>query len=554
MRFSSCNIALMNEKLADTNHPSLSELVAQNRALTLANAELKQQLEHYRKLYRDVHERMVLALSLLTMSLQGGESAPSAPPAPAPEPKSPERPRTPPVGRKPVPKELPREVITILPPEVEQQGTDAFIRIGEEVSEVIERRRGSLTVVRIVRPKFIRKADPAASQGVSEGTTVLIGPPVELPIDKGLAGPGLLAETIVRRWCDHLPLYRQESIYARENWPVVRSTLCTWHDVLSQKVSSLVEAMWAEARRQPILLTDATKVRMQALKKCKGTHFFVVIAPQLHVLYAFTQKHTTQTVQQLLGDFRGYLVADAAPIYDQLYADELRIEVGCWAHLRRYFIKSISSDPVRSQKAIEWIGELFHIENEQAKSPPEKRRRHREERSAPIVKRFFAWCAEEHSKVLDDSPIKAALKYALNQQKALERFLSDGRLPLHNNASENALRRQAVGRKNWLFIGSEDGGTANARFVSLLASCQLHQIEPWAYLRDLFCLLSNWPQNDILQLAPAYWKETRDRPAVKAQLEKNPFRRINDAYVGAIGESDVTKKKDADDLVNNAVR
>ncbi|WP_245913941.1 IS66 family transposase [Nannocystis exedens] len=143
-----------------------------------------------------------------------------------------------------------------------------------------------------------------------------------------------------------------------------------------------------------------------------------------------------------------------------------------------------------------------------------------------MVDEFFAWCAQQAEVALDGSPLAAALTYATNQKAALRRFLDDGRLPLHNNISERALRREAVGRKNWLFVGSDDGARANTLFVSLLASCQMHGIEPLGYLRDLLCLLPSWPRPRVLELAPASWQETLKQPEAQQLLAANLFRRI----------------------------
>jgi hypothetical protein len=148
----------------------------------------------------------------------------------------------------------------------------------------------------------------------------------------------------------------------------------------------------------------------------------------------------------------------------------------------------------------------------------------RAQRSKPIVERFFTWCDEHRDSALEGSPLADAIRYATNQKEALERFLEDPRLPMHNNISERHLRRQAVGRKNWLFVGSEDGAKANTTFVSLLASCAMHGIEPWAYLRDLFCLLPGWPIKRVLELAPVNWEATLREPAVQAKLAANIFR------------------------------
>jgi transposase len=250
----------------------------------------------------------------------------------------------------------------------------------------------------------------------------------------------------------------------------------------------------------------------------------VLVAPQRHVLFEYTRDHTSAAVDEILGDYQGCLVADAHAVYDHLYATGDVIEVNCWAHVRRYFFKAMGSDPERAKVALGFIGSLFRIERALADAPRRKKEKMREKRSRHIVDAFFSWCDAEAPSVLDDTPIAAGIRYARNQRVGLAKFIEDGRLPIHNNMSELALRREAVGRKNWLFVGSDDGGAVNATFTSLLASAQLCKIEPWAYLRDLFCLLSNWPAHQMLDLAPLNWAQTSARKDVRALLAANKFR------------------------------
>jgi transposase len=222
--------------------------------------------------------------------------------------------------------------------------------------------------------------------------------------------------------------------------------------------------------------------------------------------------------------YEGFLVVDAHSVYEHLYTDGTVIEVACWAHARRYVFKSLDTDGARARHALALIQALFKLEREWVTSPPDEKVRLRQAHSKPIVEAFFRWCDDESLKVLDETPISKAIQYARNQREALCRFLDDGRLPIHNNISENALRRQALGRKNWLFLGTDEGGEVNATLVSLLASCEMHKLEPLGYLRDLLCLLPDWPQTQLLDLSPALWAKTLERDAVQQQLAVNVFR------------------------------
>ena len=510
-------------------HAKVEQLAASVEALTADR-------EHYRALYLQALEQIrklevgiigpkaervpangaQLTMSVLEMLLGR---------APTPEPPaSPqvvrEHERAKPTGRKLLPESLPRVEIEIVPPEVDREGRDAFEQIGAEVCETIERRPASMVVVRVTRPKLVRRTRERNAE-----TEVLVAAPPELPIERGLAGPGFLADTIVRRWQDHLPLHRLEEIYARDGLELARSTMCGWHQALEELVRPLVAAMWKDARGAPYLCTDATGVLVQAKDKCRRGHFWVVVAPERHVLYAYSASHDGAAVDELLADYEGYLVADAHSVYDHLFRTGKVVEVACWAHARRYWWKALDSEPERARSALAFIGELFRIEREIADLPARERLAARQRDTRPVVDKFFAWCAAQAGTVLDDTPIARAITYATNQRAALERLLDDGRLPAHNNVSENALRRQVLGRRNWLFVGNDEAAEVNAAFVSLLASCRLHGIEPWAYLRDLFCILPSWPASRVLELAPVHWRQTREQPEAQQRLADNVFRR-----------------------------
>jgi len=458
-----------------------------------------------------------LSLAMLELVLSNAELADLPTPEETEEVRGHQRRK--PTGRKPLPDDLPRVDIVIIPPEVEHEGLDAFERIGEEVTEVLERRPASMVVARVIKPKYKRRAASG-----DEGADICVGITPELPIPRGLAGPGFLADTIVKRWDDHQPLHRLERVYARDGIELARSTMCGWHEQLAALAEPLVAAMRADAFAQPLLLTDATGVLVQAKEQCRRGHFWVMVSPDRHVLFEYTARHDKDAVDGVLAGYEGYLVADAHAVYDHLYAGGRVTEVNCWAHARRYFFKALGSDPDRAKVALEMIGGLFKVERAIATAPRKKRERIRGKHSRPIVERFFSWCDAEATRVLDDTPIAAGIRYARNQREGLSRFLTDGRLPLHNNLSELNLRRQAVGRKNWLFVGSDEGGRTNAIFTSLLASCRMHRVEPWSYLRDLFCLLPGWSRHRVLELSPLRWAETQADPDVQARLALDPYR------------------------------
>lgn len=515
-------------------------------ALEAQLSTLAQERDEYRKLVlhlREENERLKRGLlgqkaerlpkndaqlSLLMLGLALGND----PDAPAPTPASTEQmiashTRAKPV-RKPLPDNLPVEKIEVVPPEVERD-PEAYELIGTETRRVLERRPSAAIVVEVTYKKYVRKGRARGAE-----TQVFAPETVELPIERGVAGPSMLADTIVRRWQDHQPLNRLEGIYAREGLAVAKSTLCTWHEQLAELVQPVVDAMRAEALTAPYLCVDATGVLVLAKERCRVGHFWVAVAPDKHVLFQYSSRHDSAAVDTLLAGYAGYLVADAHAVYDHLYRDGTVLEVGCWAHARRYFFKALASDPERAKTALAWIAALFSLERSLVSTPAKKRREARQARAAPIVDAFFAWCDVEADRVLDESPISQGIGYARNQRVALRRFLDDGRLPLHNNISELNLRREVIGRKNWVFCGSDDGAEVNATFVSLLASCSLHRVEPLGYLRDLLCLLPRWPLSRVLELAPAYWRKTLKQRETQQALEANIFRRV---VLGLSGEA-----------------
>jgi len=438
-----------------------------------------------------------------------------------------------PHGRQKLPEHFPEHRIELVPAEVDGH-EDAFKRIGEEVSTTLEYCPSSMVRVVVVRGKYIpiEQVGGAASSDEEPDakTRVLIAEVPDKAIERGLAGPGMLAHVLISKYCDHLPLHRQERIFARAGLNLKRSTMCGWLAATTELLGVVVEAMWEDAlATSSYIATDATGVLVRKPKgeahdkKCHYGHFWVAIAESRHVLFEYTDRHDNAALDSLFAGYDGYLVADAHVVYDHLYANGAT-EVACWAHARRYFFKAMSSDPERAKIAIGFMRKLFRIEAAIVDEPRKRRERIRKRKSAPIAKAFFDWCDEQWDLVIEASPIFDAIRYSRNQRAALLTFITDGRLPMHNNASERQLRHQAVGRKNWLFIGHPDAAKWNTVTVSLIASCKLHGIEPWAYLRDLLCLLPAWPKSRALDLAPVNWKQTSEQSHTQQLLARDPFR------------------------------
>jgi hypothetical protein len=226
------------------------------------------------------------------------------------------------------------------------------------------------------------------------------------------------------------------------------------------------------------------------------------------IVYDYTPTRSRGGPVAFLGDFRGYLQADAYAGYDALYATGRVVEVGCWAHARRYFWEAKATDPARALPALGFIQQLYRVEADAKALDAEARRVRRHEQAAPVLTRVKVWLDEQVHAVLPKSPIGEAITYARAQWTALTRYLEDGVLAIDNNASERALRRVVIGRKNWLFCGRDSGGTRAAILYSLVATCKEHGLDPWAYLRDVLERIPTHPNPRRADLLPANWKAT----------------------------------------------
>jgi transposase len=414
-----------------------------------------------------------------------------------------------------LPASLPRKpVVHDVPPE-QRHFPDCGARrdrIGEEIREQLEYVPASLIVIQHVRPKYACR-DCAAN--------VVIGERLPEPIEKGLPGPGLMAHIITNKYADHLPLYRQEGILLRHGIELSRSTMCDWMAIAAELLRPITTRMHAEVLKSKAVQNDDTPVRVQDHdgKGIKIGRLWASIGDHDHryVVYHYTPDRSGAGPEAIFQGYRGYLQADAYSAYDALYASGKIVEVGCMMHARRKFYEARTTDPRRSHQALAWIGLLYEIER-QAKDWPgaedyevfvAARHALRRERSAPIFDRFHAWLEAEAPKVLPKSPIGEAIQYARNHWEALKRPLEAGFLELDNGACERALKPIALGRKNWLFAGSDRGGQTAAVLMSLCTTCKDLGIDPQAYLRDVLDRISTHPASRLDELLPDRWQAIR---------------------------------------------
>jgi transposase len=406
---------------------------------------------------------------------------------------------------------LPTEDV-VIPVEHVPEGA---VPIEPEISYRLEYVPGGYKRLRLLKERFVVPQTPEAAAESGSPTTILTADAPLTMIAKGLLGPGLLAHIFTSKFADKLPYHRLEEILARDGIDLDRSTMCRAQTACHELAQRVVRAMREEAiATAHVLATDATGVLVQDEGACRRGHFWVAIADHDHVFFHYSPRHTSATPQQLFAGFQGYLQADASSVYDALFRrDDGPEEVGCWAHARRHFYWALRSARPDALVALGFLGRLFELDRKLAKLPPGRRAAERKARSGALLRELFAWRDAQLQRADLDarSPFARALRYLARHEQALSRFVDDPKLPLDNNRSERELRQLVIGRKNWLFVGHDQGAESACTFISLIASCRLHGLDPESYLRDLFRVLPHWPAPRVLELAPKHWARTRTR-------------------------------------------
>jgi transposase len=420
---------------------------------------------------------------------------------------------------------LEEERVEILDPLFEQLvEQNKAERIGFEESCKLAWKRGGLRRLVVARAKY--KAVDAQGNAQIETTPM----PAEC-FPRSLAAPSLLAKIIVDKYCDGLPLHRIESRFARDGFPIDRGTMCRWtEDAGGTTGATVVVAARRDAFATALCMaTDATGVLVQPIpthekrhQPCRRGHFFVTIADRDHIFFDYTAKENSRVVSELFRGYSGYIQADAKSVYDVLFRppkkkppddedDAIRYEIACWAHCRRGFWEATIAKSVVAREGLARIGRIYDVDQSWSDKAPAEILRLRQAHLRPHMEAFFAWAKQQLDLVRNQrGMLRSALGYADRQREALMRVLEDGRLVLDNNRSELELRRHiAVGRKAWLFVGSDDHGISAGHLFSLIASCRLHGLDPERYFRELFRVLPYWPRDRYLELAPKYWAATR---------------------------------------------
>jgi transposase len=407
-------------------------------------------------------------------------------------------------GRQPLPRHLKRERIVHDLAEADKHCAtcDQDLRhIGEEVSERYEYIPAQMLVVEEVCHKYacackIRTASKPAQ-----------------PIEKSTASASVLAQVIVSKVADHLPVHRQVKMFRRFGVELADQTLCGWLRQSAELLEPLYERLKAFVLASKVVGTDDTPVKVldRSLPHTRIGRFWPYMGDREHpaVVYDYTATRERAGPEKFLGKYKGYLQLDAYPAYDKFFVEPERglVEVACWAHGRRHVYAARDTDPVRMGAVLAYIGQLYAVEKRARKSglAGEDLRLLREELARPVTNQLHAYLLEINTHLLPKSEAGRAVAYLLNNWLALARYLEDGDLPIDNNRTERSLRGIAVGRGNWTFLGSDHGGKTMAILRSFVASCELVKLDPFAWFRDVLARIATYSIRKLDQLLPHAW-------------------------------------------------
>jgi transposase len=441
-------------------------------------------------------------------------AAPPASPLDKPEPKQRRKP-----ARRPLPEHVARERRVEPSPSACPCCGGKLRKLGEDITEMLERVPTQWKVIQIVREKMTCRRCEAITQP----------PAPSHPIARGRAGPQLLADVLFGKYGAHLPLNRQSDIYAREGVDLDVSTLADWVGACAATLMPLRDAIEEHVHAAERIHVDDTTVPVLAKGKCRTGRLWAHVrddrpfggkaAPAAVFYYSPTREG--EHPQRQLAKYTGIMQVDAYSGYNALYAEGRQpgpiIEAACWAHGRRklYELARLRKMPIAIE-AVRRIDELFAIEREINGQTPAQRLAVRAERSKPLVEDLERWLRAERRKLSSKNPLAKAMDYSLKRWNAFTRFLDDGRICMSNNAAERAVRGIAVGRRNWTFCGSDSGGQRAAVIFTLIETCKLCDIDPRAWLADVLARIADHPANHIDDLMPWRWQTVHEQTAKAA--------------------------------------
>ena len=397
-------------------------------------------------------------------------------------------------GRADFPSHLPQEEIVIEP----DQPTDGLKKIGEEVTKELEYKPGKLYVKKYRRPKY---ANP-------EKEEIITGDLPSRPIDKGIAGPGLLAQLHVEKYVDHLPFYRQIQKFKREDINITSSTINSWFKQSADKIEFIHEYHKNKILKEGYLQVDETPIRVLDRRKKGTTHqgyYWVYYSPIRNaVFFDYRYGRSREGPKELLANFTGYLQTDGYQAYEWFGRQKNITLLGCWAHARRKFEKALDYDRDRAGYVMEQIQKLYAVEREarQLELDSDSRKQLRLDKALPVANELGQELSQMYQDVLPKSPLGNALNYIIPRWDSLLAYLYDGMLEMDNNLVENSIRPNALGRKNYLFAGSHSGAQRAAMFYSFFGTCKQHGVNPWKWLKRVLELIPDYPANQLDDLLP----------------------------------------------------
>ncbi len=502
-----------NRQLAAT----VEQLTAENKQLRQQLDALKWQLDQMKKtLFGARNERSHPQPPGQLSLFEDDEATQEQPPDQKSEVKSHQRskPRKKHPGRAPLPEHLPVEEIVLEP----EEDTTGMILIGKERSEHIEFEPASLWRVVIIRPKYLRP----------DGR-IVIAPLPDRPLEKSVAGPGLLAHLEVEKFVCHQPFYRQIKRFSRQyGWNLQASTLDGWH----KGVCALLTPLYEELKRQMLacgyLQVDESPIRVLSGEKKGKSHQgyqWVHYSPEKGLVwFRYRRGRGLHGPREVLSDFSGYVQCDGYRVYDKLASALSQIElVGCWVHARRKFYEARDSHPQEAAHALAFWRELYAHEEKCRHMDAEQRHAYRQAHHVPLIEKFRKWVSQQRQDTLPKSPLGRALHYFEQQWPKLEKVFSNGRLELDNNLIENKIRPLALGRKNYLFAGSHSGAQRIAMMYSFFGTCLANEVDPFTWLRDVLERIATHPVNRLDELLPPKWKQAAQLDTPKpAALAETP--------------------------------
>ena len=409
-------------------------------------------------------------------------------------------------GRSPLPASLRREE-TILEPSIIPEGSK---KIGEEITEELEYEPGELYVKKYVRPKY---ATPQLPQSLS--AEIIIAPMPVRPIEKAIAGPGLLAQIAIDKYVDHLPLYRQMQRFERAGVKIAYSTLSDWVSATCTLIDPLYQALKSEVLKTGYIHADETPIKVLDNDKKGKTHrgYFWVYnnSPGKLVFFDYQEGRGESGPQGILKEYKGYLQTDGYQVYDAFdKRDEITL-LHCMAHARRYFTEAMSNDADRANFVLERIQQLYAIERTCKEMPLtyDQRKEVRQKEAVPILNELGKWMKDQYIQTLPKSPIGKALAYSIERWDRLCLYTTNGILNIDNNPVENNIRPVAIGRKNYLFCGSHEAAKRTAVLYSLLGTCKMHGVNPFVWLKDILERIPCFTINNIKELLPHTWAQAQ---------------------------------------------